>query len=310
VTVTPTLPTGLTAVVTRVSGSLLSVTLSGAAIHNGSADSTTFTLAFQDRAFAAAQANQVVGYQQTFTITFSDSAASVNTVPYAEPFESYADGYALIGTNGWVSDTANGGVVTTATAIVTAEAGYGGLGYPLATNHTKVLLLTADVSDEIRSAVGGTVYADFMAYIAAYGAVPASLPGSQSGLYVDTNQHVAVWHCNMTGAASNEWRVLSGSPVVATSAWHRVTFQHDYIHNMFQVRIDEGLPIQDAAGWSKPGAGRTQPGAWFYMAQTNGYLARLRLEGGGATAGWYVDDLTVGVTVPPFFAAGTIFKFR
>lgn len=309
--IAPGLPTGLTAVVTRVNGNLLNVTLTGAAVNNASANSTNFTLTFLNSAFAVVQADQVTGYQQSFNITFSDSTLFINTVPYAEPFEGYGDGFAIVGTNGWQSGTWDAGVVTTETAIVTALGGYGGTGYPITTNHTKVLRLTESVSNEIRSAVGGTVYADFMAYLTARDTVPAAIANSQFGMYVDTNQHVAVWHRNVTGVASNEWRVLSGSPVVATSAWHRITFRQDYVHQMFQVRMDEGKPIEDTAGWSAPGAGAVQPGSWFHMVQTNGFMARLRLEGGTAGTAWYLDDLTVTVQTPYYlFPAGTVFKFR
>ena len=94
---------------------------------------------------------------------------------------------------------------------------------------------------------------------------------------------------------------------ISTSQWVRFTVAQDYANHRFQMRVNEGSPVMDAAGWDDTGT--TRPGAWFYMVQTNAAMSRFWISGGGLG---YLDDLTVKAALPGMFGqgVGTVFKFR
>lgn len=296
-------PTGLTAVITRSSATNLNATLTGAATaHANSNDVDNLTFVFQDSAIALAAANQAVNYSNgTLQVDFSDSALAVNTVPYRESFEPYADGFAMGAAQGWAPDGA--GVVTKETAVVAALAGYGG-DYPLATNHAQVLRAQAPVGGEIRSAADGTVYVDFMVYATARASAPAGSTNHQIAVYVTTNQHLAVWHRDTSVVpASNTWLTLD-AVTVATGVWHRVTFRQDYAAHKFRVHLD---------GSRAPVANPTSGDTWFNMVGTaNRRMSRLRVEDVSSSAPGYLEDLVVDTQMPAslFLSPGAVFTFR
>ena len=81
----------------------------------------------------------------------------------------------------------------------------------------------------------------------------------------------------------------------------------NYSNHMFQMRINEGAPLVDPAGWTEPG--NIPTGSWFYMVQTNPSMARLRV----GPAGSCVDDVTVRLALPQTFGngfAGAVFLMR
>ena len=105
----------------------------------------------------------------------------------------------------------------------------------------------------------------------------------------------------------NEWRALAASGTIPSNTWIRITVEQDYANHLFQMRIDEGSPISDSAGWTAGGAG--QPGSWFYMVNTNSaYMSRLKVDEGGTS---YIDDLTVRAEAPDFLSGAptTIIRF-
>jgi hypothetical protein len=300
------LPDNLAAVATRTSDTTLSVTLTGTALnHTPPADNVTeLTFTFQGSAFAHAEATAVTNYlKNDLAINYSETAVTINPVPYRESFEDYSDGYALVGTNGWQSDAADAGTVTTETAIVSALTG-SGIEFPLTTNHTKVLRMSAEITDEIKSGSGGTVYTDTMLYITARESAPAGSTDYQFAFFVNTNQQPVVWHRDTSGTPTNTWTTLASAPTVATGAWHRVTVVQDFAAGKFQMMLD---------GNKTPLANPTSGDDWFNMVGTaNPYMSRLRILGGDADVPSYLDDLVVDTEVPAFLAApsGTLFRFR
>ncbi len=303
------LPANLTAVATRTSGTTLSVTLTGTATaHADANDVSNLQFTFQNSAFANAQASAVSNYDKSdLAIDFNDGTVAINSVPYEEPFEDYSDGFQIPGTNGWQASLASAGVVTSKADIVSALSAYSGSGFPLDdTNHTLVLCVTSELTDEIKSGSGGTVYMDFLAYTEYRTTTPAVDTDYQFGFFVDTNGELNVMHENQSGSV-NEWRALAASGTIPSNTWIRITVEQDYANHLFQMRIDEGQPISDSAGWTAGGAG--QPGSWFYMVNTNNaYMSRLKVDEGGTS---YIDDLTVRAEAPDFLSGAptTIIRF-
>lgn len=297
------LPGGLTAVLEKDSATQLSATLTGTATaHADSNDVTDLTFTFQNTAITAADADQVTGYSRSdLEIDFSDSTATINVLPYRESFEDYADGFAIDGTNGWQSAVASGAIVTTEPAVVSAlTAAFSR--FPIETNHTKVLRLTEETTDEIKSGSGGTVYSDLMFYITARETQPAGSTNYQFAMYVNTNETLVVWHRDTSGTPTNTWRTLN-SVAVGTGAWHRVTVEKDYATQKYRLYLDG-----DTAAIANPTSGDD----WFNMVGTvNAYMSRVRAIGGNSDVPFYLDDLSVSTELPAFFAGtGVSFLFR
>jgi hypothetical protein len=309
------LPSGLTAVFTRTSGTQLSVTLSGiAGAHAALNTLHDLGFTFLQGAFANADANQVATYTRSdLTVVFVDDLSFINTIPYRESFEGYPNGFLLAGTNAWTADYfADAAQVTNGAALSTLLAHYqsgGGL-YPITTNHTQVLLVSDTIRNEIHSPTGALVYLDFMMLPLPLQERPDSDTNLQFAFFVNTNEQLVVWHRNTTGGPSvNEWLVLSNNaPVISTNTWSRFTVTQNYTNMMFQIQVNELSPIVDPAGWDATGLIRT--GSWFHMVHTNAAtMSRLIVDGAGSA---FLDDLTVVTSLPSPFGVGvgSIYKIR
>jgi hypothetical protein len=299
------LPANLTAVATRTGGTTLEVTLTGSAVnHTDGDDVSNLTFTFQNSAFANADATSVANYNKSdLAIDFNDVTVAINAVPYKESFEDYANGFQIVGTNGWQSGESDAGTVSTAAAILAALTNNFSV-FPIDTNHTKVLCISAsEITDEIKSASGSTVYSDFMAYVTERAVEPTGSTNYHAAMYVNTNGNLVVWHRNTSGPPINEWLELTAAPVTA-GAWHRITVVKDYAAQTFQIHVDaEFTPV------SNPTSGDTL----FNMVGTaDNFLSRLRVLGGSDTAISYLDDLSVDIEVPLFLSevATTIIKFQ
>ncbi len=297
-----TLPNNLVAVVTRVSSTVLNVTLTGTAVNHASVNNVSGrTLTFHDGAFTKAKASQVQNYTKSdLRIEFRDSTLHANVVPYQESFESYLNGFLLTGNQGWSPDGV--GVVTSETAIVTALTNSFSQ-FPISTSHSRVLRLNDEVSDEVLSDAGGLLYSDMMLYVTPRDQAPVGSTNYQFAMYVDTNQHFVVWHHDTSAQPTNVWVTLADGPTVATGAWHRVTVVQDQTHFRYQLYLDGAHePATNAAGYAwRTGTGH--PGSWFNMVNTNGYLSRMRLQGIHPTCPGYTDDLLITTQRPDFVQA-------
>ena len=299
------LPAGLTAVATRTSATQLDVTLTGNANDHTSGDSiANLTFTFQNSAFANADATAVTDYNKSdLVVTFNDGTVTINAVPYKEPFEDYANGFQIVGTNGWQSGDSDGGTISTAAAILAALTN-NFTDFPIVTNHTKVLCITSsEITDEIKSGAGGTIYADFMAFVTERAEEPTGSTNYHVAMYVNTNGNLVVWHRNTSGPPVNEWLELTAAPVT-TGAWHRITVVKDYAAQTFQIHLDaEFTPISNPTGG----------GTLFNMVGTaDNFLSRLRVQGGSDTLTTYLDDLSVDTEAPTFLSAvaTTIIRFQ
>ena len=299
------LPSGLSALVTMSSSTQLSVQLAGTAGNNTTADSVSnvvFTL--QDSAFTLLNAVSVANFQKTgIKVLFNDLTGGFNLVPFTDSFEGYVAGFQIGGSNGWSAiTTITAGIVTndaTANAALSDYVRMNRHTYPVHGPHTQTLLVSDDIKNEIHSGEATNVVVDFM-MIPSVVAEATPETNNQIACYVNTNLQVVVWHSNRTTQV-NEWLVLANAPTLSTSAWARFTFESDYVHNMYQVRINEGDPITSPQGWAQNGVAPT--GSWFYMTQTKGSMSRFKVTGAG---GLFLDDLAVRESLPGDFGGGTI----
>jgi hypothetical protein len=304
------LPSGLAVVFTRDSATQLSVTISGAAsAHAASNTLHNLGFTFKPGAFVQATPGQVLGSSRSdLDVVFIDDMSFINYVPYREPFEAYPNGMLLAGTNGWTGDHyAEAVQVTNGASLAVRLAVYQDQGgsYPIATNHTKALLVRDSVRTEIHSPTGGLVYLDFMMIPVAMQDIPENSTNNQLAFYVNTNRQMVLWHRN----TSNEWLVLSNkAPLIDTNVWNRFTVTQNYSNKMFQLRVNEEAPIVDPAGWDS--SGTVPSGSWFHMVNTNASMMSRFLVSGSGSA--FVDDLTVVTTLPSGFGQGrgVVYKFR
>jgi len=308
----PGLPATLTARATRDSATQVSVTLAGRAARNAASDSVSnLTATFQGSVFAAADADQVTNYRKTdLAVAFVDDTGFFNTIPYAEPFEAYANGTAIDGTNGWTAlyDPAAGTVTndpTVASSVLAYLQNHASL--PVGGTHAQELYVQDYIQDAIHSETSRTVYVDFMTWPVPLQAPPDNDTNVQCAFYVSTNSQLVIWHNDRVGGSVNEWMPLTNATSIDTSRWMRLTIAQDYTHGMFQVRVNESQPVADARGWTDGGASQT--GSWYYMVQTNGALSGFRMSGVGAG---YLDDLTVNTTLPANLGwrYGSVFELR
>jgi hypothetical protein len=299
------LSAGLAAVATRTGGTTLSVTLTGTATaHADANDVSNLTFTFQNSAFANATATAVSNYDKSdLAIDYNDLTVTINAVPYEESFESYSDGFQIVGTNGWQGLQSYSGTVTSKADVVSALSAYSGSGFPIdSAAHDQVLSVTADITDEIKSGSGGDVYIDLMFLSSIRDNAPSVNTNYQFAFFVDTNGTLNIQHHNKSGGPGvNEWMALSGSPTITSNAWIRLTVQQDYANQMFQVAVDEDDFISDSDGWTEGGG--TPSGPWFFMVNSNNnYMSRLGMLEGGVS---YLEDITVRATAPEFLSAST-----
>jgi len=300
-------PAGLNVQAILASATQLVVSLTGQAVNNTTNDNAYgvgFT--FLDAAFSSGHAGFVAGYSSpVIQVLFTNDTGFFNVLPFVEPFEAYPNGFFMAGTNGWSAATEDAGVVTndaTLTAGVLAYLSPQRWELPVVTNHTKVLALNDTLSCEVNSEGASLVYLDLMGLPVTFDGTAVNDTNRQFAFYVSTNRQLVIWHRNMTGGSpgSNEWLTLAGVPQISTTKWTRFTVAQSYSNHMFQLRINEGAPLVDPAGWTEPG--NIPTGSWFYMVQTNNSMARVRV----GPAGSYIDDLTVRLSLPQTFANGFV----
>lgn len=231
----------------------------------------------------------------------SAGAAVPNSVIWSDSFESYVAGLPLQGTNGWTSSIAAAGVVTNpASVLVKLTNTFGTVhAYPLpSASHTNVALVTDVLQNDVHSASGGVAVLDFTLMPTWSDENPQDETNLQYAFYIKTNQHVVIW-CRSLSPATNIWLDLAASPLVNTGVWTRFTIVQDYSNRMFQIRVNEGEPISDAAGYTARGASPNGP--WFHMVQTNSLMARVTFGDGGIN---YVDDVVVSTRALNWSAGG------
>jgi len=211
--------------------------------------------------------------------------ATAATVPAAQSFESFAEGYSITNEVDWGGE-APAGIVSTNQLAVHALVSYTNSGgvYPLpAATHEKVLAVSDTVTHTVSGGTGGVVRAEWLVMPTQRDNSPLGLDENQLAFYFSTNDELVVWHRDPS-IPTNQWLTLSGNPTIGTSDWVRVTVLQDYATDRYQVSID-GTAYTNALGEDRGGV---SPGSWFHMVQTNGYVSSFEAH---ATVETFIDDV-------------------
>ena len=243
-------------------------------------------------------------YISVLLIFASTVAYASNVVPYKETFESYASGFEMSGTTGWSAAAISDAVVSDNAAWVVALNAYSKpCGYPIVTNHTKVLEVNGAVTNQFDMGANQIVWADYMS-LPHHGSLPAdaNIPvGVQAAVGFNMEDHPAVWHYDLAGG-TNRWAVVD-DVAVPPGEWVRLTYALDYqtddpINNVryFQVRVD-GTLLTHAMAWTTNDGSGAAGGSWFAMSSEPDRLQRFMYgpEGGDSA----LDDLIL-TSADPF----------
>ncbi len=228
---------------------------------------------------------------------------AANMVPYAESFESYAVGFEMPGTNGWLAATFSDAVVSTNAASIAALNTYSEpCGYPIRTaSHDKMLSVAGTVSNSFSMAANQTVWVDMMMEIGLVDSIDAGLlSNAQVATYFNTEGHPMVYHYD-GGEASNRWTEI---PEITKSGWVRTTVGLNYQTDHFQIKMDGSLLTNVLGNTSSDGSG-SAGGSWFAMPTAASQLNLVVLD---AQKGGGLDDLIV-TTVNPFLPILASFEY-
>jgi hypothetical protein len=201
-----------------------------------------------------------------------DTASTNNTLPYRESFESYSNGFSLVGTSGWSGEDAAMGLIST------NPDSYPGV-YPLSGAHQRLLQVDGAVTNRFRPSLTTNVVMDCVLQGNCWTdpLLPA-LSATPFALCVTTNGRLAVWNCTNPPASGNGWTELADTSI-ASNQFFRVTVQAAY---------DDANGRPNYRLWVN-GAPSLTPRAWYAAADTNqscfgDFVARGHFE---------LDDLVV-----------------
>ncbi len=217
-----------------------------------------------------------------FSIKGSAGVAS-NSIPYSEAFESYPDGFALGGTNGWSAQFSVMAVVTNK-SYTNSYAG----AFPIPWPHEMSLRIDGRVTNTFTASSYTNVWVDMILESKHWtnGALPSLsiMSNAQFAVCITTNRRVAVWNCLSPPAPACAWTELLDTDVPEDS-YVRVTVEMAYTRdaaNYFYYRV-----------WVNE-TPSVSPRAWYAAANTNrNSFHRITAEGL-----FHMDDLTVKAATP------------
>ncbi len=229
-------------------------------------------------------------------------ANTSNTIPYAETFESYTNGYPVSGTNGWSSSAFSNAIVNTNSIDIVNLNNYSELcGYPIDnTAHAKVLKVQGTVTNSFNISSNKILWVDNMVQANSLNSVPESLNSNDVHIafYFNADEHPMIRHYDVSGA-SNRWTEIPDVTIDNTT-WARVTFKMDYqttdtVHSLHysQVRVNGNLITNQYAFTTNDGTG-IAGGSWFAMPIAPAKLNKLIYMGNGAN----IDDVVVDTDNP------------
>lgn len=155
-------------------------------------------------------------------LAFTEDTANTNNVmPYREPFESYAEGFDLAGTNGWFAEDPLMAVVST-----NADT-YAGI-FPIAGSHGLTLQVDGAVTNRFRPRADANVLIDAVLQCK-YWTDPLMLTLSNTpfAICITTNGHLAVWNATNPPAGGNGWTELTDTSI-ASDEFFRLTVDANY----------------------------------------------------------------------------------
>jgi hypothetical protein len=206
-----------------------------------------------------------------------DSANTNNSIPYGESFESYTNGFSLVGSHGWNGQDSMMGVVASNSYTFSGT-------YPIPGAHQQVLQVDGAVTNRFSPATNSNVFVD-MVVQGKYWTDPLMpvLTNTPFALCVTTNGHLAVWNCTNAPALGNGWTELTDTSV-ASNQFFRVTLEASYnrdVNGEFYYRV-----------WVN-GTNSASPRMWYAAADTNqNYFGDIVAQGH-----FELDDLVVTVPV-------------
>jgi alpha-tubulin suppressor-like RCC1 family protein len=151
---------------------------------------------------------------------------SNHTIPYADSFESYANGFSILGTNFWYADSPAAAVVT----ATNYTASYNGT-FPITGPHQLALKINGAVTNRFCPSYCTNVWADtiLQASPPTNPAPPTAdaLTNASFALYVTTDRKLAVWNATNAPAQGNGWTELLDADL-SSSQFFRLTVQANY----------------------------------------------------------------------------------
>lgn len=249
---------------------------------------------------SGATMTMIITNDATLTWNWQERSNPSNTIPYVETFESYTNGFAMPGTNGWSAPNFNVAVVTTNATSIDALNAYSELcGYPVASAHDKALKVVGTVTNSFDMSDNQVIWLDKMMQANYIYSVDTNLiDDSQTAFYFNTDGHPMIYSRDLT-AGTNCWTEI---PEVTADAgeWVRLTLKLDYqtedtgnAVRYFQVRIN-GYPLTNAIAWTANDGSGVAGGSWFAMLSNPDRMHKLILGGQGAD----VDDIVLTADNP------------
>src|SRR5208282_5515911 len=145
---------------------------------------------------------------------------SNNLIPYQDSFESYSNGFSLVGTNYWTSGNPNAAVV------VATNYPYIGT-YPISGPQQKALSINGTVTNLFLASFCTNVWVDLIVQANALAGAPPRLTNASFAVCVTTNGNLAVWNCTNPPATGNGWTELQDVQSLA-SPFFRLTIGVNY----------------------------------------------------------------------------------
>jgi hypothetical protein len=248
----------------------------------------------------SATAAGFVGDAVVIEVTDDDTPpiAITNTIPYAESFETLAEGAPLLPGRGWYAGTTQAGVVVRDTYAYSRA-------LPLATTHTQYALISETVTNRIAHAGSQPTWIDMM-IAPRLGEPDAGVGEAETGIFFNDSGHLMLFHRDLAGG-TNRWTELE-HPAVATGTWVRLTAALDYatedpVHpgiRYLRLFLD-GRAISSGAAYTDNDGSGLPGGFWFAIPRPSpAPVGEISFHSGPCN----LDDLTV-TTQPPRTPGGT-----
>ncbi|MGC9940452.1 MAG: hypothetical protein ABSE48_01385 [Verrucomicrobiota bacterium] len=218
--------------------------------------------------------------EETLIALTEDGLNTNNTIPYAESFESYTNGFSIVGTNGWYAEDAMMAVVVTNNYTYTNA-------FPIPGSHQLVLQVDGAVTNRFSPSANSDVWLDMMLQ-AKYWTDPIQLTLSNTpvAMCISTNGCLSVWNCTNPPAPGNGWTELLDTSI-ASNQFFRVTLEINYnrdTNGEYYYRV-----------WVN-GTASVNPQTWYATADTNqNHFGDVLAQGHFA-----LDDFVVTVPVITF----------
>ena len=203
-----------------------------------------------------------------------------NLVPYADSFESYPNGFSLVGTNDWYASSAGVAIVTATNDT------YAGI-FPIPGPHLQMLGINGAVTNRFCPSYYTNLWMDMIVQASTPTNPVPALTNVSFAVGIMTNGQLAVWNCTNPPAPGNGWTPLQDVNL-GSNQFFRLTIGVNYAPDA------NGVFYYDL--WIN-GVASTNPSARYAAADwSQPWLGELAANGN-----FLLDDLVVG-TNKSFYA--------